>query len=215
MGICRGIPVILAGKRRWYGFSLENTRYEPNRALPLERRMLNQRHFERLSRLHRTAPSSFYADDEVIVGAGRAQAIHPVAQRDLDASGRVDPTVYHKLLSDAAMLAAGSLVEGQFVTISSFNYYVTQVVGAGELQAAAQVVHARPMLFTVNAVLTDGNGRVLAVGYGTYSPGPVAMAEEEAGENAQDSATPSGETPPEYDAFATFLETPFGPVGLN
>ncbi|MDZ4700798.1 MAG: hotdog fold domain-containing protein [Rhodothermales bacterium] len=177
--------------------------------------MLNQRHFERLSRLHRTAPSSFYADDEVNVGAGRAQATHPVVERDLDASGRVDPTVYHKLLSDAAMLAAGSLVEGQFVTISSFNYYVTQMVGAGELQAAAQVVHARPQLFTVNAVLTDGNGRVLAVGYGTYSPGPVAMAEEEVGTPGESQPAAPEETPPAFDAFATFLDTPFGQVGLN
>ncbi|MEZ4701814.1 MAG: hypothetical protein R2834_15860 [Rhodothermales bacterium] len=171
--------------------------------------MINQRHYERLSRLHRDASSSFYADGDVTVGTGKARVIHPIGEQDLDASRRVDPTVYHKLLSDAALLAAGSLVEEQFVTVSSFNYYVTQTLASGKLLAAAQVVAARSTMYTVNTVLTDDNGRVLAIGYGTYTPGPVAL------EGEPDTDASSEDPDEEIEIFGSFLETPFGLVGLN
>jgi hypothetical protein len=176
--------------------------------------MINPRHFEKLSRLHREASPRFYADDDVIVGAGKARVAHPVGDQDLDASGRVDASVYHKMLADAATLAAGSLVEDRFVAVSSFNYFATHMVETGKLLAAAQVVHARALSFTVNTVLTDESGRVLAVGYGIYSPGPVGLGEPEAGAPGEPEAE-SPEVSDLFNVYGNFLDTPFGPVSLN
>ncbi len=161
-------------------------------------------------RLHRNAPSSFYADDEVVVGAGKARVLHPIDEQDLDASQRVDPAVYYKLLSDAALLAAGSLVEDRFVTTATFNYHVTQSVASGDLHAVAQVVHARADAYTVNTVLTDGEGRVLAMGYGTYNPSTIRFDEPDAGDDA-----PAEDEEDAIHIYGSFLETPFGYIGLN
>jgi acyl-coenzyme A thioesterase PaaI-like protein len=169
--------------------------------------MINEQHLNRLRRLVSDAPSSLYGTEDIGVWAGQARIQFQTEDEDCDAAGTVDRALYFKLLNDAAALAAGSLVDEHFVTCESFDMYVMRSVAEGELVALAQVVTARDSLFTVEAVLTDENGRKLARAHGVFTRSTVSLPSLE---EVDEETTGERET-----AVGALWDSPVGLLNLN
>lgn len=169
--------------------------------------MINEQHLDRLRRLFTDAPSSLYGPEDIGVWAGQARIQFETESEDRDASGSVDRSLYFKLLCDASSLAAGSLVEDQFVTSESFDLYVVRSISQGELVALAQVVSARGNLFMVEAVLTDDQGHKLARAHGVFTRSAVSLPEME----DEDAHVEAGEGT----AIGMIWDSPIGPIHMN
>ncbi len=172
--------------------------------------MISEQHLDRLRRLYTDAPSSLYGPEDIGVWAGQARIQFQTEDEDRDATGAVDRALYFKLLSDAAALAAGSLVEDRFVTSESLDLYFIRSVNEGEIVAMAQVVSARGNLFKVEALLTDGNGRKLARAHGIFTKSTVHLPDAEEGEDSLER-----DSEDDMDLEGTVWDSPYGPMHLN
>ncbi len=145
--------------------------------------------------------------DDFVVLSGQARITFQTESEDRDAVGLIDRTLYFKLLSDASSMAAGSLVEDRFVLAETFDLYVTRSVTGGQLVALARVVSNRSGLLTVEAVLTDDQGRKVAGAHGVFSRAPIALP----------AVAFSDDEPSADENLGTdsLWDSPLGPVHLN
>ena len=140
--------------------------------------MTNQdEHYRRLERMYMAAPANEYFKPEITVGDGTAEVRLAVRPDYFHAASAVHGSVYFKLLDDATFFAASSLVSDVFVLTASFNIYFLRPISAGTMTARGTIVSRSSRLLIGEGVLTDGDGREIARGTGTFMPSRVALDE--------------------------------------
>ena len=172
--------------------------------------MIGDRQLARLVKRFTDAPSSPYVPEDIAITFGEARIKYQPAPTDFDGSGAVDRAVYFKLMLDAATLAASSLTDRYPVVSESFNVYAMKAAHAGELVAAARLIHAERNTFTVEVRLIDDQGRALASGHGSFS---LDLTPRSAPVPADESDTPA--VRPAGVAYGALWRTPYGFVHLN
>lgn len=140
--------------------------------------MPDDQHYRKLERMYAGAPVNAWYRPELTVSEGRAELRIAVREEFFHAAGAVHGSVYFKALDDAAFFAAASLVEEVFVLTAGFNLHMTRPVSEGELLAVGTVVHSSRRLLLADAVLTDGDGRQLARGSGSFLRSTVPLGPE-------------------------------------
>ncbi len=135
-------------------------------------------HFRRLERMYRSAPVNAYYRPRLTVGEAEAELRIAVRPEFFHAAGAVHGAVCFKALDDAAYFAVSSLVEDVFILTVGFQLHFVRAVSAGELVARGRVVHRSRRLYLAEAVLTDGDGRQLARGGGSFMPGTTPLGPE-------------------------------------
>lgn len=168
--------------------------------------MVAQQHFQRLQRIY-TSASADSSDDGVAISFGRAELEGTIEAATSDAVLNRMP--HHRLLSDAASLAAGSLEKEHVVSAEQFAVDVTNPEYEGPVTATAEVVMAEPPRYVVEAELLSENGDLVADAVGVFRPSenelPAAPDEE------SKEAVP---TPPPA-SFMPVHTTPYGVLCLN
>jgi len=137
--------------------------------------MPGEEHFRKLERLYLKAPTNLYYRPSIAVGPGRAEIRIPVRPEFLHAAGAVHGSVYFKALDDAAFFAVNSLLEDVLVLTASFTLYFTRPVAEGEIRATGTVVHQAIRVYVAEARATDGEGRLVAAGSGTFMPTRIGL----------------------------------------
>ena len=140
--------------------------------------MIREQHYKRLLKNYAAAPANIDRVTDMSVSSGKAQVTIDIRDEDRDAAGVIDRALYFKVLSDAAQLAANSLVDDRYVMPEFFNMYVTWPIVKGPITAEAQVISARDTVFTIEAYLVDSDGNRLAHGHGVFGRSAVELAEE-------------------------------------
>ena len=140
--------------------------------------MAGEEHYRKLERMYAGAPVNAWYGPELKIAEGRAELRIPVRREFFHAAGAVHGSVYFKALDDAAFFAAASLVEDVFVLTTGFNLHMTRPVSEGELRAVGEVVHNSRRLLLAEAVLTDGEGRQLARGSGSFLRSSIPLDAE-------------------------------------
>lgn len=133
-------------------------------------------HYRKLERMYLAAPVNAFYAPTIAIGEGRAEVSIAVRPEFFHAAGAVHGAVYFKLLDDAAFFAANSLVDDWFLVTVSFNVYLTRPVSEGRMRAVGRVVHRSRRLFVAEAELSDGSGREIARGSGTFMRSNIALA---------------------------------------
>ncbi len=147
--------------------------------------MIGERHFQTLERLYRAAPSTTNEVSDLDVSLGAAHVTFQIQEANRDADGLIDRALYYKILTDAASLAAGSLVDDRRVVTNNFSIQVVGSSGGGAITAAARVLASAGTGYVVEAILHDGEGNLLAFGSGVAHrsavdlPAPETPADEE------------------------------------
>ena len=135
-------------------------------------------HYRKLERFYHGALINQYYRLWLTVGEGRAELVIPVRPEFFHAAGAVHGSVYFKALDDAAFFAANSLVEDVFVLTASFNLYLTRPVAEGEMRAEGRVVHRSLRLILAESELSDGRGRPVARGSGSFMRSDIRLGPE-------------------------------------
>jgi len=117
---------------------------------------------------------------------------------------------HHRLLSDAASLAAGSLEKEHAVTAEQFSVDVVDPDYDGPVVVTADVVMAEPPRYVVEGQLWSEEGELVAEAMGVFRPSehdlPAAPVDGNDGERAP--------TPPPA-SFMPVHTTPYGVLCLN
>lgn len=169
--------------------------------------MVAQKHFQRLKRMY---ASSRPTGDRVAIAYGRAELDGTIEAVSTDAV--VNRMPHHRLLSDAASLAAGTLEKERVVTVEQFTVDVADPDHEGPVTAAAEVVMAEPPYYVVQAELWNEAGELVAEALGTFRPGENALPAELDGVDA-DEDVPGMAPPPA--SFMPVHTTPHGMLCLN
>jgi len=140
--------------------------------------MPSDEHFRRLERMYLTAPVNDYYHPHLTVGEGQARLEIAVRPEFFHAANAVHGSVYFKALDDAAFFAVNSLVEDVFVLTVTFNIELLRPVSSGTLMAEGRVLHASPRLYTAESELRDDEGKLIALGRGTFLPSTIALTPE-------------------------------------
>jgi hypothetical protein len=149
--------------------------------------MVAHQHFQRLKRMYASG-SSEPTGEQVAISYGRAELEGTIDAVRSTAVGAEMP--HHRLLSDAAALAAGSLEKERFVTAERFSVDIVRSDYEGPVVTSAEVVLAEPPRYVVQAVMVDDEGGLVAEGKGVFRPGDDHLPPASAAEQAEAPAGP-------------------------
>lgn len=172
--------------------------------------MIDNRHFQRLEHLYSTAPSGAPERHHVAVALGRAELSSRIESEEMNPQERASHSHYHKLLCDAATLAAGSLVEDRLVAAEQFNMQVLHPGYSGAVSVVARVALAQPPRYHVEARLLNADGEVLAEGAGVFAPSTVELPPDP---HPKAESTERARRDPAV--YASVWASPFGLLHLN
>jgi len=168
--------------------------------------MVAQKHFQRLKRMY-DSTSTQPAGGTVAISFGRAEI-----DGRLDAGGSDsvhNRMPHHRLLSDAASLAAGSLDKEHVVTVEQFSVDVTEPEYEGSVVAQAEVMMAEPPRYVVRAELLTEEGVPVAEAMGVFRPSDDDLPSVSDSTEEEDLPAP----PPA--SFMPVHTTPYGMLCLN
>lgn len=168
--------------------------------------MVASQHFQRLKNIYTSAPSG-PAQDRVAISYGRAELDGSI--ESVHSGPIVNRMPHHRLLSDAASLAAGSLEKEHVVTAEQFAVDIEDPDYEGPVVASAQVTIAEPPRYVVQVVLLTENGDLVAEATGVFRPSDDALPSDPSPE--EDTTVPM--PPPAL--FMPVHLTPYGMVCLN
>jgi len=165
-------------------------------------------HFQRLRHIYSSKPST-PDGDRVNLSYGHAELDAWLEVTDRDAILTRLP--HHRLLSDVAALAAGSVEKDRRMDAEQFTVTVEEPDHEGPVVASADVVLAEPPRYVVYAMLLSESGDLVAEATGVYRPGDKTLPPDPAPEKGTDERS----SHPEPASFMPVHTTPFGMVCLN
>lgn len=169
--------------------------------------MVAQQHFQRLEQMYASA-SSNSSPRGIAISFGRAELDGSLEAVATDAVLNRMP--HHRLLSDAASLAAGSLEKEHVVTAEQFTVDVTDPDYEGPVVVTAEVVMAEPPRYVVEGQLRSEEGDLVAEAMGVFRPTEDDLpATSDDGDEEELAQTP----PPA--SFMPVHTTPYGVLCLN
>ena len=138
----------------------------------------HEEHYRRLERLYASAPINRYFAPRLRVSDGQAEVIIEVRDDFFHAARAVHGSIYFKALDDAAFFAANSVVREVFVLTATFNLYFLRPVTSGTLIARGTLVNRSRNLLVAEAILSDGQGKQVGRGSGTFARSNIVLNDE-------------------------------------
>lgn len=169
--------------------------------------MVTQKHFQRLKHMY---ASSHPEQKEVGISFGRVELDGTLEA--VESEGALNRMPHHRLLSDAASLAAGSLEKEHTVTAEEFTVTVVTPDYSGPVVATAEVVMAEPPRYVVEAELWSEEEVLVADAMGVFRPGETDLPPVPEGGESEDE--PDNGSPPPA-SFMPVHTTPYGVLNLN
>ncbi len=134
-------------------------------------------HHRRLERMYRAAPCNRLYRPEITIGDRECTIRIEVHEELLHAGRAVHGSVYFKLMDDAAFFAVNSLVDDVFVLTAGFSVHLVRPVTEGAMVATGRVLSASRTLFTAEAAVRDGRGRLVGHGSGSFMRSRTALVD--------------------------------------
>lgn len=169
--------------------------------------MVANQHFRRLKHIYNSIPPEPVGED-ISISYGRAELEGTI--ETVEAGAIVNRMPHHRLLSDAASLAAGSLEKEHFVTAEQFTLEIVDGEYEGPVVASAEVVLVEPPRYVVQAVLVSAAGDLVAEAKGVFRPGEDHLPPDP---SPNDEGEVDSSPPPA--SFMPVHTTPYGVVCLN
>lgn len=171
--------------------------------------MVGRKHFARLKEMY-TSASSRLGGERVAISFGRAELNGTLDAVESDVVLNRMP--HHRLLSDAASLAAGSLEKEHLITAEQFTMDVEDPDYEGPVVVTAEVVMAEPPRSVVQANLWSEEGRLVAEATGIFRPSENKLPSP-SGASREGSEEDAPTLPPA--SFMPVYTSPYGVLCLN
>ena len=134
-------------------------------------------HLRALEALYASAPvNGLFASRLELPTAGRSEISFTVDANSFHAAGAAPGTVYFKMLDDAAVYAANSLVSDRFLLTTAFNLHFTKAMRAGPARAEGRWISGKRRVFVAEARIIDSDGEECARGTGTFLRSHIALS---------------------------------------
>lgn len=172
--------------------------------------MVANQHFQRLKHIYVSAPSEPVAE-QIAISYGRAELDGTI--ENVESGAIVDRMPHHRLLSDAAALAAGSLEKEHFVTTEQFSIDVVDSDYEGPVLASAEVVLVEPPRSVVEVVLVTDEGELVAEARGVFERSGNDLPPDPSPET--DDVDADGLDTPPPASIMPVHSTPYGVFCLN
>ncbi len=124
------------------------------------------------------APVNRLYAPEIRIARGECEIRVRVREEFLHAAGAVPGAGLFKMLDDSAFFAANSLDLEHFVLTDGFTTWFLRPVAEGILVGRGRVLHGGRTRFLAESVVTDGDGRELARGSGSFARGRTRLSPE-------------------------------------
>jgi uncharacterized protein (TIGR00369 family) len=135
-------------------------------------------HCKKLESMYLAAPCNEYYEPGIRISEGEAEVVIPVQDRFLDAAGFVHGSVLHRVMNDAALFAASSVVPKEMMLSTGFHIEFTSAISDGELIARGRVIGTSDEHCLAEAVVVDGEGKELGRGTGTFVKSEIPFSPE-------------------------------------
>ena len=137
--------------------------------------MPKEAHYRKLEAMYAAAPTNRHYSPSISVAKGRATVQLTVRDDFFHSAGALHGSVYFKMMDDAALFAANSLVTDVMLVTIAYNVQLMRPVTGGVLTAVGEVTSSSRKLFFANAEITDSRDRRIACGSGTFIKSSVAL----------------------------------------
>ena len=137
-----------------------------------------QAHCKKLESMYLAAPCNEYYEPGIRISDGEAEVVIPVQDKFLDSAGFVHGSVFHRVMNDAALFAANSIVPKEMMLSTGFNIQFTSTTAEGELIARGRVIGSSDDHCLAEAVVLDSGGEELGRGTGTFVKSEIPLSPE-------------------------------------
>jgi acyl-coenzyme A thioesterase PaaI-like protein len=145
-----------------------------------ESNMTDYAHYRGLKHLYANTPISRWSGSTALIVKGHAEVSMPVRPEFLQAVHAIHPSIYHRALNDAALLAVNSVVDDVQVLPVSFSMNLVRLRCDGEIQANGWIRHEQGALFVAESELRDTGGSLLATGNGVFCRSTIPLDNDQA-----------------------------------
>ena len=135
-------------------------------------------HCKKLESMYLTAPCNEYYEPGIRISDGEAEVVIPVQDKFLDSAGFVHGSVFHRVMNDAALFAANSIVPKEMMLSTGFHIQFTSTIAEGELIARGRVIGTSDDHCLAEAVVLDSGGEELGRGTGTFVKSEISLSPE-------------------------------------
>lgn len=135
-------------------------------------------HYRALEQMYLAAPINAFYEPRITIGEGTCEISVRVRDAFFHAAGAVHGSVLFKMLDDTAFFAANSVDEEHFVLTDGFSTWFLRPVAAGVMVAKGRLAHEGRSRILAESVVTDGEGRELARGAGSFARGRIPLSPE-------------------------------------
>ena len=138
---------------------------------------MNTEHYRKLEHMYLSAPFNEVFNPSLTIREGEAEVSFDAGPHLHHAGNAVHGSNYFKAMDDAAFFAVNSLVEDVFVLTVTFNIQLLRPISEGRMIASGRVVNAGQTVWVADAELSDGKGRLLGRGTGTFMRSKIALSD--------------------------------------
>ena len=134
-------------------------------------------HWRALEGLYASAPINQLFDSVLTIHEeGKAGIAFSVDQRHYHAAGAAHGTIYFKMLDDAAVYAANTLVTDRFLLTTSFNLHFARPVRNGPVRAEGRWISGHRRVLVAESRLIDADGEEIGRGTGTFQRSRITLS---------------------------------------
>lgn len=139
---------------------------------------MGSEHYRGLEKIYLAAQCNEIYCPEIRIEDSSCEVWIEIHQKLLHATDALHGSVLFKLLDDSAFFAANSVVEDVLVLTANFTVYFFRPVSEGWLRAEGKLVNSTRTTFVAESVVSDGQGRGIARGSGTFMHSNFSLPEK-------------------------------------
>jgi len=140
--------------------------------------MPNEDHCRKLENMYVNAPVNDYYQPVIKVSEGSAEINIQAEEKYFHAGNAVHGHVYFKMLDDACVFAAMSLVENIFVYTASLNTHLLRPVNRGKITSKGKIIFTSKNLWVAEATLYNQDNKPIAHGTGNFVKSKIELTED-------------------------------------
>lgn len=135
-------------------------------------------HFRKLERLYVGAPINALYKPVIAISEKQAEISIDIKPEYLHAAQALHGAIYFKMLDDATIFAANSMVEDFLLVTINFNIHFLRPVSSGKIKAIGKLTSFTKNLFTVEGRLYNDANKEIAFGSGSLMKSKVLLSKE-------------------------------------
>lgn len=136
-----------------------------------------EEHFRKLERLYVGAPINALYKPAIHISEKQSEIVIEIKPEYLHAAQALHGAIYFKMLDDATIFAANSIVKDLLLVTVNFNIHFLRPVTSGRIKAVGRLTSHSTNLYTAEGRLYDQQNKEIAFGSGSLMKSKIPLTE--------------------------------------